>query len=87
VAVTIEADDPDLWIYHFERQVLNRLTFSSKSEHTPVWFPDGRRLAFVLDAPPFHIYSVSADGGSEPTPIPAARRRISGDPDPRDTIQ
>jgi dipeptidyl aminopeptidase/acylaminoacyl peptidase len=45
------------------------LTFSPRSEHTPTWYPGGRRIAFVLDAPPFHIYSVSADGSAEPTPV------------------
>jgi serine/threonine-protein kinase len=69
VAVTVEGADPDVWIYRLDRKILNRLTFSSRSEHSPTWYPDGRRIAFVLDAPPFHVYSVPADGGGDPVPV------------------
>jgi len=69
VAITVEDGNPDIWVYQLDRKVLNRLTFSPRSEHTPIWYPDGRRIAFVLDAPPFHIYSVPADGSTEPTVV------------------
>ncbi len=69
IALTVDDGNPDIWVYQLDRQVLNRLTFSPRSEHTPTWYPGGRRIAFVLDAPPFHIYSVSADGSAEPTPV------------------
>jgi serine/threonine-protein kinase len=69
LAVTVDGDDPDVWVYRLDRKVLNRLTFSSRSEHTPIWYPDGRRIAFELDAPPFHIYSVPAEGGGDPKPV------------------
>jgi serine/threonine-protein kinase len=69
VAVTVDGADPDIWIYRLDRKVLNRLTFSPRSEHSPTWYPDGRRIAFVLDAPPFHVYSVLADGGEDPVPV------------------
>jgi serine/threonine-protein kinase len=69
VAITVEDGNPDIWVYQLDRKVLNRLTFSPRSEHTPIWYPDGRRIAFVLDAPPFHLYAVPADGSAEPLPI------------------
>jgi serine/threonine-protein kinase len=69
VAITVEDGNPDIWVYQLDRNVLNRLTFSPRSEHTPIWYPDGRRIAFVLDAPPFHLYSVPADGSTEPTVV------------------
>jgi len=69
IAVTIGGGDPDVWVYRMDRKVLSRLTFSPRSEHTPIWYPDGRRIAFVLDAPPFHLYAVPADGSSEPTAV------------------
>ncbi len=69
VAVTVDGANPDVWIYSLDRKVLSRLTFSSRSEHSPIWFPNGRQIAFVLDAPPFHIYSVAADGSGAPSPI------------------
>ncbi|MCJ7753410.1 MAG: protein kinase, partial [Thermoanaerobaculales bacterium] len=69
IALTVDDGNPDIWVYQLDRQVLNRLTFSPRSEHTPTWYPDGRRIAFVLDAPPFHVYAVPADGSGEPMPI------------------
>jgi serine/threonine protein kinase/Tol biopolymer transport system component len=69
VAVTVEDGNPDVWVYRLDRKVLNRLTFSPRSEHTPVWFPDGRRIAFVIDVPPFHIFAMPADGTGEPVPL------------------
>jgi serine/threonine-protein kinase len=69
VAITVEDGNPDIWVYQLDRKVLNRLTFSPRSEHTPIWYPDGRRIAFVLDAPPFHLYTVPADGSSEPSAV------------------
>jgi serine/threonine-protein kinase len=69
VAITVEDGNPDIWVYQLDRKVLNRLTFSPRSEHTPIWYPDGRQIAFVLDAPPFHIYAVAADGATEATAV------------------
>ena len=69
LAVTVDDGDPDIWVYRLDRKVLNRLTFSPRSEHTPIWYPDGRRIAFVLDAPPFHLYAVPADGSTEPSAL------------------
>ena len=69
IALTVDDGNPDVWVYQLDRQVLNRLTFSPRSEHTPTWYPDGRKIAFVLDAPPFHVYAVPADGSGEPMPI------------------
>jgi serine/threonine-protein kinase len=66
MAVTVDDGNPDVWVYRLDRKVLNRLTFSPSSEHTPIWYPGGRRIAFVLDAPPFHLYSVPADGSADP---------------------
>ena len=84
IAVTIDDGNPDIWVYRLDRKVLNRLTFSPRSEHTPIWYPDGRRIAFVLDAPPFHLYAVPADGSSEPvavleSPIDSYAEAISPD--------
>ena len=69
IAVTIDDGNPDIWVFRLDRKVLNRLTFSPRSEHTPIWYPDGRRIAFVLDAPPFHLYAVPADGSFEPAVV------------------
>jgi serine/threonine-protein kinase len=69
LALTVEDDNPDIWIHDLERLILNRVTSSPRSEHSPIWTPDGERLVFVVDDPPFNIYSVSADGGDDLRPI------------------
>ena len=69
LALTIADGDPDIWVFDLERRILNRATSSPRSEHTAVWFPDGKRLAIVIDDPPFNIYSVPADGSEDPRPI------------------
>ena len=51
------------------RRILNRLTYSPRSEFSPRWFPDGRRIAFVLHDPPFNIWTVPADGSAQPTSL------------------
>ncbi len=40
------SQDGDLWLYHRATKTLERLTFESDNLY-PVWFPDGRRLAFT----------------------------------------
>ena len=65
LALMIDGDNPDVWVYDLERRILNRLTSSPRSELSPVWYPDGRRLAVMVDDPPFNIYSVPADGSEE----------------------
>jgi Tol biopolymer transport system component len=51
------------------RRVLNRLTFSPRSELSPLWIPDGRRLAIVVDDPPFNLHEVPVDGSAPPAAI------------------
>jgi len=41
-----QAQDGDLWLYHLATKTLERLTFESDNLY-PVWYPDGRRLAFT----------------------------------------
>ena len=65
LALMIDDDNPDVWVYDLERRILNRITSSPRSELSPIWYPDGRRLAVMVDDPPFNIYSVPADGSDE----------------------
>jgi serine/threonine protein kinase/WD40 repeat protein len=37
----------DLWVYDLERKVGSRLTFHEAQDTTPVWSPDGKRVAFA----------------------------------------
>src|SRR5262249_37648652 len=46
VAVAIEDQENDIWVWDFARRTLDRLTFGPASDFAPVWTPDGRRLVF-----------------------------------------
>jgi len=53
VAVRIAGgSDPgnDLWLYQFARGTLSRFTSKLNDPETPVWTPDGKRLAFAMNA-------------------------------------
>jgi hypothetical protein len=39
LALTIDDGDPDIWVYGMERRILNRLTFTPRSEFAPLWYP------------------------------------------------
>ncbi len=57
----------DLWVVPFDgSEAPLRLTYNEGSDASPVWSPDGRRLAFVSkrgeETPP-QIYLLSLDGG------------------------
>jgi serine/threonine-protein kinase len=69
LALTVDDGNADLWVYDLDRQIMTRLTSSPSSEFSPAWYPDSRRLGFMLDVPIFDIYSVPADGGGEQTPV------------------
>ena len=44
-----DADETDLWIVGWSGGPARQLTFTSASEHSPRWSPDGRKLAFLSD--------------------------------------
>jgi serine/threonine-protein kinase len=46
LAVTIQAETSDIWVYDLTRQTLGRVT-SDWNNTFPVWTPDGSRLAFA----------------------------------------
>jgi len=46
VAVAIEDQENDIWVWDLARRALDRLTFGPASDFAPVWTPDGRRLVF-----------------------------------------
>ena len=67
LALTVDDENPDLWVYDFDREIMNRLTISPRAEFSPLWFPDGRHLACLLDIPLFAIHKIPADGSGEAT--------------------
>jgi Tol biopolymer transport system component len=46
VAVAIEEQETQLWLYDLSRETLTRLTFEGNSNQFPVWTPDGKRITF-----------------------------------------
>ena len=46
VAVAIEDQENDIWVWDLTRRTLDRLTFGPAADFAPVWTPDGHRLVF-----------------------------------------
>ncbi len=46
VAVAIEDQENDIWVWDLTRRTLDRLTFDSAADFAPLWTPDGRHLVF-----------------------------------------
>jgi serine/threonine protein kinase len=69
-AVTL--DDPDtgttdIWIYDLAREVPTRFTFGRLSESSPIWSPDGSRIAYqqITDIWPDLYVKPTSGAGSE----------------------
>ncbi|TDI43758.1 MAG: serine/threonine-protein kinase [Acidobacteria bacterium] len=60
VAIDVRDRELDIWIWHFSRETLTRLTFGPGVENHPTWTPDGRQVAFSPEQ--YGIYRKSADG-------------------------
>ena len=69
----------DIWVYDIGRGTLTRLTFGAGDNFSPVFSPDGHRIAFLrLKDANFSILAKPADGsGSEETLLPPQSFRIS----------
>ncbi|MFY9550847.1 MAG: protein kinase [Thermoanaerobaculia bacterium] len=64
VAVTIRADNPDIWVLDISRGTSARLTFDPGEDETPVWTPDGGKVTYSADRAghPRALYSKPSDG-------------------------
>jgi serine/threonine-protein kinase len=69
----------DIWMYDIGRGALTRLTFGAGDNFSPVFSPDGLRIAFLrLKDAKFSILAKPADGsGSEETLLPPQSVRSS----------
>jgi serine/threonine-protein kinase len=69
----------DIWMYDIQRGTLTRLTFGVGDNFSPVFSPDGQRIAFLrLKDANFSILAKPADGsGSEETLLPPQGVRSS----------
>ncbi len=58
----------DLWLYDVKRKIQTRFTFDSTLDASPIWSPDGKRIAFRSDRsgkPGIYIKNVSGLGEIE----------------------
>ena len=46
LALALEDQEIDIWIWHFARETLTRLTFDPARDNRPAWTPDGLQVAF-----------------------------------------
>jgi serine/threonine-protein kinase len=59
----LESGKIDVWIYDLDRDSMTRLTFAPGDNHSPVWTPDGKRIAFCSRGS--GISWIRADGAGE----------------------
>jgi dipeptidyl aminopeptidase/acylaminoacyl peptidase len=54
----------DIWIYQLDRGVKTRLTFDPDRDVYPVWFPDGKKVAYASERIDhrYQIFAKNADG-------------------------
>jgi eukaryotic-like serine/threonine-protein kinase len=57
LAVTIEDENRDVWVYDLARGILGPVTSGAASEFRPRWTPDSRRLVFASERPVFQIFT------------------------------
>jgi Tol biopolymer transport system component len=62
VAVAIEGQETEVWLYDLSRKMLTRLTFQGSTNYDPAWTPDGKRVAFHSTTGVVGLFWQMADG-------------------------
>ena len=63
IAMTIQEQESQIWLYDLSRETLTRLTFGGNVNNNPSWTPDGKRIAFESSKEgPLNIFWQFADG-------------------------
>jgi Tol biopolymer transport system component len=64
VAVAIEEQETEVWLYNLSRDTLTRLTFQGSTNYNPIWTRDGKRIAFTSVG--YGLFWQPADGSGGP---------------------
>jgi serine/threonine-protein kinase len=51
VALDVRDQERDIWVWHFERATLARVTKGPAPDIAPLWMPDGKRIIFSTSGP------------------------------------
>jgi Tol biopolymer transport system component len=62
VAVAVEGQETEVWLYDLSRETLTRLTFQGSTNYDPVWTRDGKRITFHSTTGLTGLYWQLADG-------------------------
>ena len=69
VALSVNDQENDIWIWDLAREILRRLTFDPGIDRYPVWTPDGQRVAFGSNrstpSDTMNLFWKAADGTGE----------------------
>ena len=75
VAVGIEEEDDQIWLYDLGRDTLTRFTFEGTANVHPIWTPDGKRITFRGEGN--RLFWQPADGSGGPEALTAGDLRSS----------
>lgn len=75
LALNVREPDPDIWVHDFRRGTLTRLTFAPGEDETPVWSPDGTRLAFSSNGRK-QGFAIAVRSGAEEEPLMTRSRHF-----------
>jgi Tol biopolymer transport system component len=62
VAVAVEGQETEVWLYNLSRETLTRLTLEGSTNYNPVWTRDGTRIGFESTTGSRGLYWQLADG-------------------------
>jgi eukaryotic-like serine/threonine-protein kinase len=65
VAVAVEGQETEVWLFNLSRDTLTRLTFQGSTNYNPIWTPDGKRIAFISIGQGLSWQTADGSGGPE----------------------
>jgi serine/threonine-protein kinase len=78
IATRIQETATDIWVYQIVRNTLSRLTTQANDAETPVWTPDGKRIAYAITGttPARQIVWRLADGSGGEEVLAGSERHL-----------